>query len=236
MSLRLPDESQRLAVIGRTGTGKTVAGLWHLLQQFKSTALPWVVHDTKRDKELKRLWKIGGTRISLTDPPPKKPGLYYTQPLPHEASGDAMEAFHWRVHQRGGIGIFLDEGYAFDKYSNALVALYTQGRTLRIPMITLSQKPKYLNQFTWSEADFFQVFMLNDKADRKRIAEFVPPLITHTSSGRVLETGPGERLRDHHSLWYDVGSNQVVEFSPVPAPALIFDEFASLLRRQHRAI
>ena len=164
----------------------------------------------------------GANRIRFSDTPWKE-GLYYIQPLPHEMKSDACEDFLWRLHKRGRIGIFIDEGYMFDKYSPALDALYTQGRTLKIPMITLSQKPKYLNMFTFSEAQYFQVFALNDLNDRKRIAEFSP-------------INPKALLREHHSLWYDVGRNSVVEFSPGPAPGRVLESFEAQLRAIKRAI
>lgn len=219
---RLPNNSQRLAVVGRTGTGKTIAGAWQLsLKNFAT--FPWIVFDTKRDPFLKQVWKFPGAhRIGFKDRV-TKPGLYYLQPLPHEMKSDDAEAFLWNIHKRGNTGLFFDEGYMLDKYSDALIAIYTQGRTLKIPTITLSQKPKYLTPFTWSEADFFQVFHLNDVNDRKRIGEFMPADLDR-------------RLRDHHSLWYDVGANSVAEFSPVPAPDRILESFAAQLRRQHRAI
>lgn len=219
---RLPGRSDRTVIVGRTGTGKTIAGAWQLsLQDFK--VFPWLVFDTKRDPFLKELWGMNvAKRIRFSDTPGKN-GLHYIQPLPHEMKSDEAESFLWCIHKRGKIGLFIDEGYMFDKFSNALDALYTQGRTLKIPMITLSQKPKYLNMFTFSEAQFFQVFALNDLNDRKRIAEFSP-------------IDPKVRLREHHSLWYDVGANSVVEFSPVPAPDRILETFEAQLRAKNRAI
>jgi hypothetical protein len=219
---RLPNNSQRTVITGRTGTGKSIAGAWQLsLKNFAS--FPWLVWDTKKDPFWREVWKMpGARRIGFGDMPGKN-GLYYIQPTPAEMKSAACEAFLWKMHKRGRIGNFIDEGYMFDKYSDALTALYTQGRTLNIPMITLTQKPKYLNMFTFSEADFFQVFALNDIQDRRRIAEFSP-------------IDPKTSLRPYHSMWYDVARNSVVEFSPVPAPDRILENFGAQLRFNKRAI
>jgi len=219
---RLPGNSDRTVIVGRTGTGKTIAGAWHLSLK-KFATFPWIVFDTKRDPFFKELWRMQGAKKIRFSDRVGKDGLHYIQPLPHEMKSDAAEDFLWRLHKRGRVGIFIDEGYMFDKFSDALTALYTQGRTLNIPMITLSQKPKYLNMFTFSEAQFFQVFPLNDLNDRKRIAEFSP-------------IDPKVRLREHHSLWYDVGRNSVVELSPVPAPDRLLENFEAQLRATKRAI
>jgi hypothetical protein len=220
--VRLPDNTQRLAIAGRTGTGKSIAGAWQLSIKDLRT-FPWLVFDSKRDPFWKKVWALGGARkLRLTETPGKE-GLFYVQPTTQEISSQVGEDFLWRLHKRGRIGIFIDEGYTMDKYSNALTALYTQGRTLNIPMITLTQKPKFLNMFTFSEADFMQVFALNDIKDRQRIAEFAP-------------IDPKVRLRERHSLWYDVARNSVAEFSPVPAPARILENFQAQMRYSKRAI
>jgi len=219
---RLPNNSQRTVIVGRTGTGKTIAGMWHLSKKNFAT-FPWIVWDTKRDTELKELWQLPAVkRLTFSDMPGKS-GLYYIQPLPHEMEDQACEDFLWKIHKRGKIGLYFDEGYALDKYSKALAALYTQGRSLHIPMITLSQRPSHLNLFTFTEMEFLQVFDLNYLGDRKRIAEY----------SRI---DPRYSLREYHSLWYDVKANSVVEFSPVPAPDLVLESFEAQLRLIKRAI
>lgn len=220
--IRLPGLKDRTVIVGRTGTGKSIAGAWHLsLKDY--TTFPWLVFDTKKEEFFADVWKMNGARrITFADKIPKA-GLWYLQPTPKEMASQECEAFLSRIHQRGKVGLFIDEGYSFDKYSNALTAIYTQGRSLRIPVITLSQKPKYLNPFTFSEAQFFQVFALNDLSDRKRIAEYSP-------------ISPKIALRPFHSVWYDVGHNSVVEFSPVPAPDRILETFETKLRLAKRAI
>lgn len=222
MDIRGPGNSHRTAVVGRTGSGKTQAGAFLLgLKNFAS--FPWIVFDTKGDDLLGEIRKMPGAKTMRFSDPIPKTGLHFIRPLPHEMRSDAGEEFLWKIHKRGRVGVFFDEGYMLDKFSNALAALYTQGRSLKIPMITLSQKPKYLTPFTWSEADFFMVFDLNDRNDRKRIGEFMPADLDRP-------------LRPFHSLWYDVGRRSVTEFAPVPSRERIIENFASQLKATKRVI
>lgn len=220
--IRFPGQTHRLATVGRTGTGKTQAGIWHLSGwDFKT--FPWIIWDTKGDPMLKEISRIPGVRHIGFNDKIGKDGLYYLHPLPHEMNSDECEKFLWSIHKHRRVGNFFDEAYMMNQYSHALRAIYTQGRALNLPCITLSQKPKYVTPFTFSEADFFQVFALNDKKDRQRIGEFVPA---------DLET----RLPEFHSLWYDVGRDKVREFSPVPARDTILNTFDAKLRHAKRVI
>lgn len=220
---RLPGNNDRTVVVGRTGTGKTVAGAWLLSLKDFNGNIPWYVFNTKGDELLNEIQRITGQKNARFDDAIAKSGIHFLRPLPHEMQSDMCERFLWNVHKRGRVGLFFDEGYMLDKFSKALQAIYTQGRSLRIPTITLSQKPKYLTPFTWSEADYFMVFHLNDANDRKRVEEFMPADLDR-------------RLPPRHSLWYDVGRHTVTEFRPVPAPDRILETFDAKLRVKHRAV
>lgn len=194
--MRIPDDSQRVLIVGMTGSGKTLAGLWHLsLRDLES--MPWVIFDFKRDPTIA---KIPALEISLGELP-QEPGLYVVRPLPGQ--DDDVEKFLWNVWQRGNIGLYIDEGYMLDKNSDALNAIYTQGRSKRIPVITLSQRPVGLSRFAFSEAEFFQTFFLNDERDRKTVQAFQPEKVR-------------ERLPRFHSYYYDVGGDELSVLTPVP--------------------
>lgn len=216
-AVRLPNNTQRLTVIGRTGTGKTQAGLWHLsLKDFKK--FPWIIFDAKGDPLINEVSAIPGVKQIDFSFVPKYPGLYHLRATPPSMKSDAMEALLWRIHKRGKVGLFFDEGFTFDPRSDALNTIYTQGRALKIPTITLTQRPSWLSRFVFSEADFFQIFGLNDRDDRKTVQRFVP----------VDMDLP---LREFHSIWYDVGKNSVREFLPVPQRDTILDQFEANVRR-----
>ena len=67
VDIRLPGNSDRLVVIGRTGTGKTQAGLWHLsLKNFKT--FPFVMVDAKGDSLINEISNMPGVeRVGFND-------------------------------------------------------------------------------------------------------------------------------------------------------------------------
>ncbi len=215
--VRLADASHRLVVIGRTGTGKTQAGLWHLsLKNFRK--FPWIMYDAKGDELMTEISKIPGVQHIGFDHIPKHPGLYYIRATPPAMKSEAMEAMLWRIHSKKNTGLFFDEGFPLDPRSGALNTIYTQGRSLRIPTITLTQRPSWLSRFTFTQADFFQLFALNDADDRKTVKKFIP-----VDSERDLPR--------FHSWWYDVADNRVAEFSPVPTADAILENFETNVRK-----
>jgi hypothetical protein len=210
-NVRLPDDTQRLAVVGKTGSGKTHAAAWHLSRR-SFDQMPWVIYDFKVDPLINSIYKA--ERIGLDDPVPHQPGIYIVNPLPDD--GAAVEKHLWKVWERENIGVYIDEGYMID--NAALRATLTQGRSKHIPMIVLSQRPTWITRFLFSEADFFQVFFLNDERDRKTVGAFIP--------SKVME----RRLPDFHSYYYDVGRDDLAVMKPVPGRADILQTFEDRMR------
>ncbi len=208
--MRLPDDSKRLVIVGRNGTGKTQAGVWHLsLQNWKT--MPWVIFNWKRDKLIGQI--SCAKEIDLTEVP-VEPGIYVVCPRPDQF--EEVEAFLWACWEKENIGIYIDEGYMLangKQYSPAYRAIQTQGRSKHIPTITLSQRPVAMDRFVFSETNFYQIFALNDKNDRKRIAEWVPGY------------DPQEILPAFHSWYYDVDANALCILKPVPRASEILRVF-----------
>lgn len=211
--IRLPNSKQRIAIVGRTGSGKTQAAVWHLSRQ-NIERMPWVVLNWKGDPlidAIPRAHHMDGLEV------PRKPGVYVAHPLPNQDA--KMDAYLWKLWARERVGVYVDEGYMIGD-SPAFNALLTQGRSKRIPLIVLSQRPVWMSRFVFSEADFYQVFHLNDIRDRKTISSFVPADLS-------------ERLPDYHSHFYDVGRNALHRFAPVPTESEIMETFnAKLLPRR----
>lgn len=214
-AVKLPGRSDRLVVIGRTGSGKTQAAAhWLSAKDFKREA--WVMVNTKGDELLNEIAEFDQVKSIGLHENPGKTGLHMITPLPDDAR---LESFLWRLWKRGNCGLYVDEGYMVGRFNRAFNALLTQGRSLKVPMIVLAQRPSWLSQFVFSEADFFQVFHLNSEDDRKTVAGFVP----------IDKKERNERLPDFHSLWYNVKTNALHKFSPVPPRETILEVFRAKL-------
>jgi len=215
--MRLPNSTNRLAIVGATGSGKTQAALWHL-SVADIDKRPWIVYNFKSDKSID---SIPHSQFIDVDEVPLKPGVYITHPRPDAT--DAVEAQMWAIWEKEGIGVYVDEGYMVGDRNPAFRALLTQGRSKEIPVIVLSQRPVWMDRFVFSEAEFFQIFRLNHRKDRKSVEEFVPADL-------------GQRLPDYHSYYYDVGENKVMVLKPVPDIDQIHTTFERRLARVRKTI
>lgn len=216
---RLPDDSQHHLIVGVNGSGKTQAGLWHLSRR-RYDRMPWIVYNWKRDHNIDSI--PGHVDIQL-DELPETPGIYVVHPNPgHSALVEAqMQAIWTRAVDEGkGTGIFVDEGYMIPQNTEWFRTILTQGRSLQIPTITLSQRPVGIDRWIVSEATFYQIFRLNHKKDRQIVQEFIP------KDKIDLE----KRLPAFHSYYYDVGENAATEWAPVPNMRSIHATFAARLQ------
>lgn len=219
--LSTPGDDTRTLIVGRTGSGKTIAALYQLsLRSYRIR--PWIVIDYKNDVTINSI--EGVEYLGLEDALPSLPGIYIVQPRPDEEG--LVERLLWRIWERGGIGIYVDEGYMLpDKgKSPAFQAILTQGRSKQIPVIILSQRPVWLSRFAVSESEYYQVYWLNDERDRKTIGAFLP------LDSKELN----ERLPEYHSLWYDVKRDRLVKLKPVPHPREIVADIERNLEEMAR--
>ena len=213
---RWPSLSDRVTINGRTGSGKTVFGTW-LLSNARFDLQPFVILNLKREELFRQIRRA--IPIDISEGVPKKPGLYHAEPLPTEP--DAIERWLWGVWNNGKTGLFIDEGYLMPDFG-ALKAILTTGRSLQIPVYTLSQRPVRLPRFVVSEADFYAMFHLNDDRDRKTVSEFTP-------KDHDVWADMERRLPPYQSRWYDVSQDFSCFLKPAPKIEAILERFEKRL-------
>jgi hypothetical protein len=214
--IRLPDDQERLTILGATGSGKTVAGLWHLSQR-NIDSKPWIIYDYKLEAMIA---EIGAEPLSVHASVPARPGLFVVRPLP-DVDNESVERQMWEIWERNNVGVYIDEGLMIGQYNRAFRALLTQGRTKHIPIIICSQRPAFLDVFVFSESSFFQVFRLQRKKDTLTVQEYIHFDIQ-------------KRLPPFYSYYYDVARNQLNVLSPTPdfrAIKAAFQQKLSKLRK-----
>lgn len=215
-TFRLPGDTHRLFIVGRTGSGKTVFASWILsLQDF--AARPWVIIDYKRDpllNSIDRIREIGLHKV------PTEPGIYRINPAP-VVDDEAVEDWLLRVWQQENLGLYVDEVYMLPS-KVGFPGILTQGRAKHISAIVLAQRPAWLSRFVLSEADYFAAFHLNHAEDRKTVGDCLP-------HGALKD-----RLPDFCCYWYDVSQNALFDLKPVPDPAEIAQSINDRLRPNKR--
>ena len=207
-----PNDNQRLAIVGSTGSGKTRCGIWHL--SYRSwDVMPWIIFDFKGDDMIAKLEKAKFAKeVQITQKPPQRPGLYIVRPvLRTDSDKDVVNDYLWQLWKQGETGIYVDEGYMLGN-SAAYQQIQTQGRSLKVPTITLSQRPRRMNVFVFSEADFIQVFRLNYPEDRKTAKGFVNFNLDLT-------------LPPFYSVYYSVPKDTTDILMPVPSDEKIMEIF-----------
>jgi hypothetical protein len=205
-TFRIPGPRERTIILGRTGSGKTHFATW-LLSHQNWAQRPWFVIDYKHDPLIAEIPVARDFR--LTARLPKEPGIYVIHPQPGE--DDAVEKLLWGIWRKGRCGVYIDEGHILPD-GDALQAILTQGRSKSIPVIAISQRPKWVNRFLFSEADFVSLFHLNDKRDRLTVGEFMPAAAT-------------ERLPERNSWFYDVPHDRLFQMRPVPGRDSVLRRF-----------
>lgn len=216
--LSLPGPDQRIAIVGSTGSGKTVAGLWQLsLRDYDKR--PWIVIDFKGDELINQIEHR--KYLSIDSELPRLPGIYVMRPKAHDP---LLADFFMDVWNMGGIGIFIDELFMV-KASEGFQAILTQGRSLHIPMIMLTQRPRRVPPFSLTENEFTQVFRLGRYDDRKEMETVLPDELY---SAKI----PLER---YHSVYYNAPDQVGARLGPVD-PSTILPRFSVRLAELERKL
>jgi hypothetical protein len=199
---RLPGPKDRLAVIGTTGSGKTVAALWHLSRADMS-ARPWIAFDFKDDENIAQIEHAEHVGLDFR-PGPKSKGLYVVHPM--RGDDEAVNSLMLAILKRGNVGVYLDEPDI--NKTEGFEDVLRKGRSHYVPVIALTQRPVDCNRYMLSEAGFYQLFDLADEKDWARVRNFVPL--------KKLGYENEPTLKKYHSLYFDRDKKRITPFMPVP--------------------
>ena len=202
---RLPNNNDRVAILGRNGSGKSVMAAW-LMSEADIDRKPWIIIDYKGEEifdKIRKQERDAITDLEPTAPIPKRPGLYRVEPIPGEDDA-AITQMLWRIWEKQRVGIYFDEGHLVPN-SDALKANLVTGRSRQIPIIMLSQRPVWVPREVFSESNHHIVFDLSHEEDRKTVGTFASP------DGKAVP-----RIKEFHSIWNNVRQNK--QYPMLPAP------------------
>jgi hypothetical protein len=218
-SLSLPRLNDRVAIVGRNGSGKSHLAAF-FLSEMPLLSRPHYLIDYKGEALFNSIRKASHTH--LPGKLPTSPGLHMIHVGPGFDQEDAIEDCLWQMWRRGDCSITVDESYMLPD-REAYRAVLTQGRSKNIQVFALTQRPVFVPRFVFSEANSYAVFALNDRRDRQVVATFM------RDCGKGEDHDLDERLKPFWFIWYDCRTDKTTLVEPCPQAAEILEKFDAAL-------
>lgn len=201
------NRGKRAIVAGRTGNGKSTLACFLLAR----SPGHWLIINPKHTRAYASLpdavvlTDIKGSKIEAAI---QKHRFVIINPSGGDATVEVLDGLiEWAHSKYTDLGICCDELYTLHRNGRAgdgLLGWLTRGRELGQSFLGLTQRPRWVSQFLFSESDYVGTMDLSLDQDRKRMFEM-------TGERNFLD-----RLEAYRWLWYDVGKDKIRKFSPVP--------------------
>lgn len=165
--------TERVALIGKTGCGKTTLG-----KRYAGGFQNVGVLDTKGTFEWTGV-PIFKTFDDLRKKMDGQAGKFIYRPIDKEMNGDFMDAFFEYIYKRRHTVAYVDELAQVadliggDGISPNWQNIMQRGRELGVGIFNSTQRPKSIPLMTLSESEHTFCFRLKLDDDRKRVAEFM---------------------------------------------------------------
>lgn len=186
-----PKRSERMILVGKTGTGKTTLAL-ALYPFYKHILIIDPIHVLK-ERLPKNEYRLCTSPAELAAWGRKKDKLLYQPDVEYLDWQSYDLVYHW-AFERGSTMIGTDEALRVMRPNGQappyMEACYTAGRQRDVGMITCTQRPTRVDMRVMSEAEHYACFRLKFAGDRERMAELM-------ENDKVLKFP----ARDHN-FWY----------------------------------
>lgn len=159
--------TDRILIVGRVGSGKSV-----LARAMFNGSRALVVIDPKHEEELAR-GVVARSPSEFRQLYPQKSTRVVYRPDPEDRRSSDLDEVIRRILRYGNTRILLHETVDYAKPTYIVPALrraIKTGRTLGVPVVSLSQRPIGLHNDVISEADHIFIFDLALSGDREKLA------------------------------------------------------------------
>jgi hypothetical protein len=212
--------SGHYTIIGRTGSGKSIAAARHLEEWYKANPTGSVVIINPKASAL---WGLYIKPVNPGKPIKFRAGDLINFPaLPHQKV--SVNLLLWDVYAKAIEGtktlVILDEGqnYTDTAYPSA-AALWTQGREKGIEVVTCCQRPSRISISAITQANFLRIYNVIGVDDLKTLDGYMDTPITQYISPGKMKNGElidGKKLPLYHSALYDVAKGSLAIEPPLP--------------------
>lgn len=199
-------------IVGKTQSGKTtlvetlVAGY---RRDYPNDAVIIINH--KNEKSWERLLK------SVVKTPRYRPGMIVNWSV-LKRQNDDLEDFLDDVWEHGRKGkkalVVIDEGMSIPQNSSAIATLYTQGASLGVTMIMLTQRPVAVSLAAVTQSSHIVIFNLMGKSDLDRLDSYMVVNLREYIRP-ATDRRAGKSLAKWHYLHYSANDGTIRENTPL---------------------
>lgn len=181
--------NERVAVVGMTGSGKTVL-VKKFCQQYNRAVF---IDFKKENSDLENTLITSNYEEAIKHIDSNSNFFIVLQPL--DLNEETFDQFCEEIFNRNNLTLIFDEIYfiCFPKVCEFHGKLIRMGRSKGIGLVHCTQRPNYVDQALLSESNHFFIFRLQLEGDRKKVEGII---------GQDL-TEPMKELNEYEFLYYN---------------------------------